>query len=150
MDEENTGSTGSKEMSALAALWSLFSSMRTAIVLLLLLAAVSMFISFFKRDTEAMAAYQSPLYVLLLGLVGLNLAVCSVNRFRQAWRRTFSPNLRIDPDQLQKGEAALSVIGQDTTEVAADKVEKVLRARSYAVTREQHDDQAVVFYATRG
>jgi len=152
IDEQQPGSAGeSKEMGALQALWDLFSSMKTAIVLLLVLAAVSIVITIFnaKRGDDSSRVYQSPWYLFLLALIGVNLAVCSVNRFQQAWRRTFSPSLRADPKALKNAAASVSLTFEGTADAAAEKAEQALRARRYTVTKTQQDS-AVVLHAVKG
>lgn len=143
------GTSGSKEIGVLQAFWELFSSMKTAILLLLVLAGVSMFITFFKRDNDAVRLYHSTGYLMLLSLIGLNLAVCSINRFGLAWRRSFAPSLDVTPAQLKNAPAVLAISVPGTPEAAAMQVTAVLRARAYAVTQ-QVTDGAVMLYATKG
>lgn len=66
------------------ALWSFFSSMKTAVVLLLLLAAISILGTIKRLGMTDL--YSSIWYILLLGLISINLAVCSINRFSVTWR----------------------------------------------------------------
>jgi len=151
-DEQKTGpGNEQKEIGALKALWDLFSSMKTAIVLLLVLAAVSIGITIYDArmgDTTG-HNFQKPGYLLLLALIAVNLTVCSINRFQQAWRRTFSPSLRADPAQLKKAAASVAVTADGSLDEAAEKVERALRARRYTVTRTQQD-KAVAMHATKG
>jgi len=151
LDEQQTGASESKEVGALKALWDLFSSMKTAIVLLLALAAVSIVITVVnaKRGDDSSAAYQTPWYLMLLTLVGINLAVCSINRFKQAWRRTFQPNLRAEPAQLKKAAASESLTSTGTVDEVTAKVEKALRSRAYVVAKEERDG-AVNIHAAKG
>ncbi|MHB0935682.1 MAG: cytochrome c biogenesis protein ResB [Armatimonadota bacterium] len=151
LDEQQNGGGESKEIGALKALWDLFSSMKTAIVLLLVLAAVSIIITIVnaKKGDNTSNTYQSSWYLMLLTLVGINLAVCSINRFKQAWRRTFQPSLRTEPTQLKKAAVSESLNCTGTVEEMTEKVEKALRSRSYAVTKGQQD-KAVVIHATKG
>lgn len=151
LDEQKPVADESKEVGALKALWDLFSSMKTAIVLLLTLAAVSIIITVVdakKGDTSG-ASYRTPWYLMLLALVGINLAVCSINRFKQGWRRTFQPNLRADPAQLKKAAASVSLICAGAVDDAAAKVEKALRSRAYVVAKEERDG-AVHLHAAKG
>lgn len=151
VDEQKPGSAGeSNEVGALKALWDLFSSMKTAIVLLLVLAAVSIAITVLRPAEEGMQLFSSRGYVFLLTLIGINLTVCSINRFRQAWRRSFAPSLRADPKQLKNAGASVSLVTEDySIEEAAEKAEKALRARRYAVAKADQDG-AVTMHASKG
>ncbi|MHB0935196.1 MAG: cytochrome c biogenesis protein ResB [Armatimonadota bacterium] len=151
LDAQQAGAGESKEVGALKAIWDLFSSMKTAIVLLLALAAVSIVITVLdaRKGDSSGASYQTPWYLMLLALVGINLAVCSINRFKQAWRRTFQPNLRAEPAQLKKAAVSESLTCPGTVEDVTAKVEKALRSRSYMVAKEERDG-AINIHAAKG
>lgn len=149
-EQKTTPGNEQKEIGALKALWDLFSSMKTAIVLLLLLAAVSMGITFYTmRGRDATPYYHSVWYSLLLILIGINLTVCSINRFGMAWRRTYAPSIEVNPTQLKKAATSFSAKAAGTPEELAEKAAAVLRKCAYVVTKGTKDG-AVMLHASKG
>ncbi|HUV04163.1 MAG TPA: cytochrome c biogenesis protein ResB [Armatimonadota bacterium] len=158
-------SSEAKEASLLEAVWRTFSSMKTAIVLLLILAAASVAGTVIEQNAPAEAydpslhpilkalgltnVYGSSWYVLLLALIGINLMVCSINRFGTAWRRTFRPRVAAKPSQIANMQRSEKLASTGTVQEAAGKVAAALCAGSYHVVTEQ-DGSEVVLYASKG
>lgn len=153
----------------LEALWDFFSSMKTAIVLLLILAASSIagtiipqgampeemarhYGNFAYKLIHALALddmYDSWWYVSLLILVGINLAVCSVNRFRGTWQRMVSPTVVASAKQVSGMQRSESMSVRKSVSEASDIAETALRSSSYHVLKAQDGDDAVL-YAAKG
>ncbi len=162
-------SSRSKDIGAFEALWKVFSSMKTAVVLLLLLALVSIAGTLIKQNQPAEEyikhygtvgynvftrlgltdVYHSSWFTILLALVGVNLAVCTINRFGPAWRRTFAPEIATDPDRIGRMARNETLTCELSVEEAAAKVAGALRAGSYRVAKRADGDH-VSLYATRG
>lgn len=139
-DEEN-----SPESRIIEALWKVFSSMKTAIVLLLVLAIASAF-GTFRPSPDV---YKSPWYIALLGLVFLNLLICSINRFGSVWKRTFTPIVKVSPEQLRAMKATEQFTTSFLPDEAATKVATTLRALAYRVMLDK-TDEGISVYATKG
>lgn len=139
-----------KKTGVLKALWNLFSSMKTAIVLLLLLALASIYGTLIKDQGEALKrVYQSHWYVFLLVLVGLNLVVCSINRFGTGWKRTFRPEVAATPEDVGKMQRSERIRTSGDLEETASRAGAALRACSYRViSRESGSTYSL--YASRG
>ena len=154
-----------REIGLLGALRRTFSSMKTAIVLLLVLAAASVAGTVIEQNAPAGAyspsvypilkalgltdVYHSGWYALLLTLISINLTVCSVNRFGIAWRRTFQPRVPAKPNQIAGMQRSEKLTSPGTVEAAAGKAVTALRAGSYQVVKEQDGSDAVL-YAAKG
>ena len=154
-----------KEIGLPAALWRTFSSMKTAIVLLPILAAASVAGTIIEQNAPAGAYnpsvypilkalgltdfYHSGWYVLLLTLISINLTVCSINRFGISWRRTFQPRASAKPGQTARMQRSEKLTSPNTVEEAAGKVMAALRAGAHRILREQDGGDAVL-YASKG
>ena len=166
---EETVSGHERETGAFEALWKLFSSMRTAITLLLVLAAVSVvgtvipqkgltqdYIGAYGTARYALLralgltdVYHSGWYEFVLALVGVNLFVCSINRFKVTWRHTRQPQVSVDFARIANMQRPERLFSDNTVEDTADKIGTTLRRRSYRVLRESEGDD-VVLHAARG
>lgn len=151
------------------ALWNFFSEMKTAIVLLLLLALFSILGTIIVQNAspeEYLARYGSKLYALikylglnnvyssilykfLLALVGINLTVCSINRFSATWNRTFHPDPGADAGQISKMRLHETLTCDGSISDAAERVTEALRGRSYHVVQKT-DGESVTIFASRG
>lgn len=169
-NQEDTGQAHRPpDTGLLAALWQTFSSMRTAVILLLVLAVFSvlgtlipqnapeeMYIQKygvgkygFMSSVGLTDLYHSLAYRVLLTLMGINLAVCSINRFGIAWRRTFHPKVSMKPKQIADMQRSQKYQYPAGVQETAEKVITALRSRAYHITREQDQDD-VVLHAARG
>lgn len=142
-DIEKTEPIG--ELAIFASLWKLFSSMKTAIVLLLLLALASVFGTF----GEAPDIYHSWWYATLLVLMLVNLLVCSINRFGIAWRRTFSPAISTTPKQVGAMKRSEQFCTPLPSQEAASRIVTTLRSRAYKVLHVEEEGN-ISLYATKG
>jgi len=147
-DKKTDMETPQREIGALEAFWSLFSSMKTAIALLLALAVASI-AGTILEDKKGISIYSSTWFSLILVLVGVNLAVCSINRFGIAWRRTFRPKVESTPESVAGMMRSESVTCGGSLESVTDQVIRALRSRSYRLIR-QSKDAAVSIYAAKG
>ncbi len=158
-----------RDIGALEALWVFFSSMKTAITLLLILAVASVAGTIVPQNQPPDAyikaygqakysiikalnlsdVYHSTWFVVLLGLIGINLAVCSINRFGTAWRKTFQPDVDTDPQRVA-GMARSETIafGSDPASAVA-RAADALRQCRYHVLQSVNKDRASI-YASKG
>ncbi|NLN77868.1 MAG: cytochrome c biogenesis protein ResB [Armatimonadetes bacterium] len=146
--EKMDNSPKQKDIGAMEALWSLFSSMKTAIVLLLGLAAVSIFGTVIE-DKHGITIYHSSWFSVLLVLVGINLAVCSINRFGIAWRKTVKPCIETDSAQVAAMNISETVSSSDSVESATQKLLGALRGGSYRPLS-RGDEKEASIYAAKG
>lgn len=166
---EETVSGLERETGAFEALWKLFSSMRTAITLLLVLAAASVVGTVIPqkgmpqdyagaygmaryallRGLGLTDVYHSGWYELVLALLGVNLFVCSINRFKITWRRTRQPEVCVDSASIANMRRPEKLFSHNTVKDTADKIGTTLRRGLYRVRRESEGDD-VVLHAARG
>lgn len=168
-DPNADGSQGQKQPGLTQALWVFFSEMKTAIILLLLLAVVSVLgtvitqgaspeqyvgqygakayaiIKFFGLNN----AYNCGIFRTLLILVGINLSVCSINRFGTIWRRSFPDVSSYSADAVGRMKRSDTVDFQGTVEDAAGRAKASLHQRKYTVTNIDEAD-GVSLYASKG
>jgi len=167
--KDDASSQETREIGFVEAVWRLFSSMKTAIALLLLLALASIVGTlipqgsppqmYVQRYGEAKYAlfrslgftdlYHSSWYTLLLALVSANLFVCSINRFKLAWARTWHPKVAVRPGQVSGMQVSDRFNNCGSVEAATDKAITALKAGSYKVIRERNGD-AECLYAAKG
>ncbi len=114
---------------------SFFASIRLTLVLLVLVALAAALGTFLQSSIDV---YHSFWFAALLGLLSLNLAACSWERFPQSWKRFRE---RAEPDRprpffdlLPPGQVLMS--RKDRTSVAA-VVEDILRRRFRQVRRKE-------------
>lgn len=168
-NNSSKGGLDVRETGLISALWVTFSSMKTAIVLLLLLAVVSVAGTLIPQGGPPNMYYQmygpvkgwiinrfwlnnlynSPAYNTLLALIGLNLLVCSINRFGIAWRRTFGVTVAVKPSKIQGMQQSEEIMVRGDVSSAAERAVTALRASSYQVLREQ-DGSDMALYASKG
>jgi len=119
--------------------WSFFSSVRLTIALLAIIVLISIIGTVVpQRDAAALPAlqispglfsflqtmqifdlYHSVWFFLLMGLLSLNLIVCSINRFPQAWRHFRAKSSPENPDVFQDlAEDAIIKTKQDQDVIA--------------------------------
>ncbi|EHL07490.1 ResB-like protein [Desulfitobacterium hafniense DP7] len=136
-------------------IWDIFSSMKTGLVLLGIVALVSGIGTLVPQESldpegaHAVAEiwrtlgfthiYSSPLFQFLLGLLCINLIVCSVQRFGGIYKLTFNPEAPRDKSSLpQKIGAKLS--GQ-TEDVLKQRTQEVLKKKGFRLTEAAGEGQ---------
>jgi cytochrome c biogenesis protein len=149
------------------ALWSFFSEMKTAIVLLFILALISILGTVIRQNAspeEYTAVYGASKYAiikllsltnvydawhyrLVLALVGINLTVCSLNRFNVTWRRTFQPNVRAGADRIEKMQRSETIACSGTITDVTDKISAAMHSGHYQVIKDNGPDDVVLFAA---
>ncbi|MHB9035820.1 MAG: cytochrome c biogenesis protein ResB [Armatimonadota bacterium] len=147
-DTEQITSTRAGEIGALEALWSIFSSMKTAVVLLPALVIASI-VGTVIEDKTGVSIYGSTWFSIILLLVGINLAVCSINRFGLAWKRTVTPDVVSTPDRVAGMSQSEKLNCSCAPEEAAGKVIGALRRGSYRLVKKS-DGDAISIYAAKG
>lgn len=130
-------------------IWSIFSSMKTAIVLLAMLTVASIGATIYE-DKTGVSVYGSTWYSMILTLVGINLAVCSISKFGTAWNRTVNPKTAATPERvagMARSEKMSSSMSSDET---ARRVIGALKARSFRLIRIDKDSANIAIYAAKG
>lgn len=149
--------------------WAFFASVRLAIVLLIILAIASILgtvipqqqgaAEFASRLSPGMLRlfvaldlfdmYHSVWFRVLLGLLSLNLIVCSLKRWPTAWKRFTA---RPGPDRQKPFEDVpreQSVHTPEEPQKAAERIGRLLQSR-YRKIREKEADGNRFFYAEKG
>jgi len=162
--------TSSKTDKRPNAIWSLFSSVRLAIVLLIILAMASIIGTVIPQQGQGAVEfaknlspewfrflsflnlfdmYHSLWFRLLLGCLGLNLIICSVDRFSGAWKR-FSTIPR--PDRKKPFEdlpPEQTIFVQTKLEEPAHSIGRFLQTR-YKRTQNKDSEHEYFFYGEKG
>jgi len=129
-----------------------FTSVRVAIILLIILALASILGTLIPqgRTLEEYTArygglstlfirlqltelYHSVWYLGLLGLFALNIAVCTLDRLGPKLRRTFHPKIENDPKALAGMKIKDKIRLNDRPEVVKTKTEAALRSARYRI-----------------
>ena len=150
-------------------IWNFFASVKLAIVLLIILAILSILGTLIPQQREAVEfasrlspatrqvfasldlfdMYHSIWFRILLGLITLNLIVCSLDRFPATWKRF---TLRPEPDRTKPFEGLppeQSVSTEEDSKSAAKRVGALLQSR-YSKLREKEVKGDRFFYAEKG
>ncbi len=136
-----------KSEALLDKLWDVFSSMKTGLVLLGLVALASGIGTFFPQKNlepdkaEAVSkfwqalgftdVYGSVWFQLLVGLLCINLVVCSVQRFGGIYKKTFNPSV---PESSKRVPHKLQAKISGTSEALYDTAKEVLSKKGFKVT----------------
>ncbi|HWQ40421.1 MAG TPA: cytochrome c biogenesis protein ResB [Desulfosporosinus sp.] len=134
-------------------LWSVFSSMKTGLALLGIVAFVSgigTLIPQIEQDSEKAQAvgqlwqamgfthlYSTVWFRLLLGLLCINLIVCSLQRFHGIYKRTFKLT---PPSSLAQVPQKNKVVVQGQFAPLRESVQEVLRQKGYRFTLSDQSD----------
>lgn len=129
--------------------WDIFSSMKTGLVLLGIVALVSGVGTLIPQESldpegaQAVAEiwrtlgfthiYTSPWFQFLLGLLCINLIVCSVQRFGGIYRLTFNPEPPIEITGVPQ-KISTKISGQDGG-VLRQRAQEVLKKRGFRITQ---------------
>ena len=150
-------------------LWSIFSSVKLALVLLIILAVTSIVGTLVPQQQEAMQfsqklspgtlrlfesfqlfdMYHSVWFRLLIGALALNLVICSLDRWPKTWR-LFSSSAK--PDRMRLFEDLPSDQRFDVNGKIADvseKAENSLKAR-YRRIETKTTNRGIFFYCDKG
>ncbi len=152
-----------------SAIWSFFSSVQLAIVLLSLIAFFALIgtivpqreaaaelagrmspgLFSFLQKMQIFDLYHSIWFFLLLGLLSVNLLICSLDRFPRAWRRFRSQALPLNEDAVK--ELSGENIFQSTLSMqqAADAAASLLKKKYYNVAQ-ANEENSVFLSAQKG
>ena len=144
-------------------IWFFFASVRLAIVLLLLVAFFAMIGTLFpQREAAAELAgrippglfsflqkmqifdlYHSVWFILLMGLLAVNLLICSLDRFPAAWRRFRSNPVPLDPDAFKDLPEENFFYPESDVKKAVDAAVSLLKKKYHSF--QQADDAGSVY-----
>ena len=159
-DQQASTSSAQGDDGLLKALWGFFGSMKTAISLLLILAAVSILGTVIEqnpmstpnpvlRALDLTNVYHSHWYGFLLTLIGINLVVCSIKRLKMTWRQLHHPKVLMEHSAIAGMQRSQKFSGSGSVESAARQVHSALHKGSYRVIEEQAGEDRVI-YAAKG
>lgn len=162
---ESVQTEDQQETGFLTVLWSFFSSMKTAIALLLILAAASILGTVIEqnpmpsehltgkyvifRALSLTNVYHSPWYKFLLTLIGINLVVCSIRRLGITWRQLYHPKVLMEHSAIVGMQRSQKFSRNGSVESTASLVSSALRKGSYQVVEEQAGEDRAVYAVKR-
>jgi cytochrome c biogenesis protein len=166
-------SRSSKQKPLFREIWDILASTELAILLLILLAVASLLSIAvgeylrravrFQSPAEALGAsrylwfqrlglfhpYQSWWYATLLGMLGLSLLACSVNRLKATFRAAFSLAFKRSPDAIEKLACARAFRLRGDAYETFTRISRLLRRRLYRVA-ESAEEGAYYLAAGKG
>jgi len=151
------------------ALWSLFSSINLTIVLLLLIVLLSIAGSLIPQQEAAREfarnippgwssalqkmqffdLYHSIWFLFLLGLLSLNLIVCSLNRFQVTWQRFRAKAFPDSFTSLENLSPALTILTEERHDTTIQKLEDMLK-KKYRKVEKRETAQGDFLYGEKG
>jgi cytochrome c biogenesis protein len=93
--------------------------------------------------------YNSWWFLGLLGLLALNLIVCSIDRFPGVWKQVKADNLATDPKRLQKMRLSASWTSDKSEEALATELTTSLASKGWKAGQRQRDN-ALLLFAQKG
>lgn len=136
-------------------LWSFFSSVKLTIALLVLIVLVFITATFIpQQDTAQKFAwlndlYHSPLFYTLMGLLSLNLIICSINRFPislKQYKTPYFPEPRGIFDNLPQNQ----IIITDKEIITAGRSVEACLATKYGSVKKTGTEKGPLLYGERG
>lgn len=134
-------------------LWTFFSSMKTGLALLgsiAIISGIGTLIPQEAQDPEKAKAvgriwqtlgfthlFSTPWFRLILGLLCLNLIVCSIQRFSGIWNLTFKPQIPFKTTNVPQ-KIGVEIMGE--TASLRHSVEKVLEGKGYLLKTQESDE----------
>lgn len=151
-------------------LWQFLSSVKLALSIIFIVAAVSVIGTVVEQKkapafyieaygeaaAQVMATlgltnmYSSWWFTALLMLFALNLVVCSIERLPGVWRMVVLDNLDIDPAQLRKMGLTHDIDTRQTPTAAAELVRQELAASGWKKSRQVEQDGAWLLFVQQG
>ncbi len=129
-EEEQEGKRPGKKI--FEEVWAFLSSMRVGISLLLLLTGMSIYGATFLTHQEALQkVYGSWWFIGTLAVTGLNLIVCSINRWEVLWRRATFLNTAVSPESLKRYREKASFPVKRAGEKTAHDVLEYMKKKGY-------------------
>lgn len=142
VEEQNVSPGGPKdsvkETSLIDAVWGFLSSMKLGIILLLVMAISSIIGTIwvpkdqFGRE-DFVAFYNSPLFRLLMGLLALNLLVCSLNRWKVIVNTLKGPKSDVSLNFIKSLKTAQSIKIASDPSAVGEAVKGLLKKKGYRV-----------------
>ena len=136
-------------------LWSFFSSVKLTITLLVLIILVFITATFIPRpDTAQNFAwltdlYHSPLFYVLMGLLSLNLIICSINRFPVSMKQYRAPYFPEPPGLFDNLPQNQIIITDKEINRLSTTIESCLKAK-YKSVQKIDTKKGHLFYGERG
>jgi cytochrome c biogenesis protein len=152
------------------AVWRFFASIKLALTILIILAAISIIGTLIKQGQDPSYyvreygtnlsrlfevldianMYSSWWFSSLLGLFALNLVVCSIERLPRVWHMVTLDNLDVDPQQLEKKSLTHRTETGLSLAAAADRVQRIMAGAGWSKSRRQDRKEAILFFAQKG
>ncbi|MDA8234007.1 MAG: cytochrome c biogenesis protein ResB [Clostridia bacterium] len=140
--EENTG----KDI--VAEVWKFFSSMKLGLFLLLIISVASIAGTLMKPDPQTgelpYNLYGSYWYRGLLGLLCLNLLVCSLNRWKLITKAMGEPRIVVSENFLKKLKNYTLVKDKTDASTLEEVLKESLAAKGYRVFIEEKNDKTII------
>ncbi|MBS3970101.1 MAG: cytochrome c biogenesis protein ResB [Clostridia bacterium] len=147
--EESHSEESHSEKNISNEIWQFFSSMKVGLILLLILTAVSIYAATFLEHQPAMEkVYSSWWFIGLLGITGLNLLVCSINRFPKLWKQVSNIKSNVDLTYL-KSLNKQTILPYKAAPEKAGHLENSLKKKGYR-TRAEVKDGGFLISADKG
>jgi cytochrome c biogenesis protein len=144
--------------------WKFLSSVKLAIVLIILLTVTSVIGTLIPQGRSVAAysaryggslasifdalrltgVFRAPWFLALLLLFAANIIVCTVTRFGPKWRRAFRPAADFDAKAVASMHASCRLRLPLGLEASGEKVAAALRGRRYLVHRAAHENRTVL------
>ncbi|HWI54655.1 MAG TPA: cytochrome c biogenesis protein ResB [Desulfobacteria bacterium] len=137
--------SSSGESNIVDVIWNFLSSMKLGIALLLIMAIASIYGTIFiPKDQYGrenfISFYNSLPFKLLMGLLSLNLLICSLNRWKSVINTLKGPKSNVSLNFVKGLKSSASFKLKSSPAEAAESVKALLRKRGYRVFDNTEDD----------
>ena len=145
--------------------WMFFTSVKLTVVVLLLIAATSVIGTLIPQNDlpafyvykygetlykvfmaiDIFDMYHSWWFLLLMGILGINITVCSIHRLQATWKIIFPKKVNYSPGRFQKSKNSHSFQVKADMTVLVAGFEKFLRKHMGAVVRRDNSGEVLLF-----
>lgn len=144
-DSASSETVNSSEQNIIDVVWNFLSSMKLGIVLLLIMAIASIWGTIFiPKDQfgqeDYVRFYNSLPFKLLMGLLCLNLLVCSLNRWKAVMNTLRGPKSDVSLNFVKSLKSSASIKLKSGPAQVAESVKGMLRRRGYRVFENNEGD----------
>lgn len=149
MEDQNVtdgGSGDSSDEDIIKVVWNFLSSMKLGIVLLLVMAFISIIGTIwvqkdpFTGREDFVGFYNAWYFRLLMGLLALNLLVCSLNRWKSITSTLKGPKVEFGENFVKNLKSGSGFKLKTEPQQAAEKIKALLKKKGYRVFSAQEED----------
>lgn len=121
------------------------SSMQLGIILLLVLAAISIYATTRQQDEAIQSIYKSWWYVGIMGFAALNLLLCTINRIKPLRRLAFETKRDVSAEEIKRMQVSRIIKAREPGASPLESIKAVFRENGLEASLVEGPDGPVLF-----